>query len=66
MKSDQMGTRTAHPSPQELLLSNWTRFKHDAAHGGVDYGEACFGQTLVITREATTAADPGQRSLHMR
>jgi hypothetical protein len=26
MKSDQMGTRTAHPSPQELLLSNWTRF----------------------------------------
>src|SRR4051812_29350872 len=27
MKSDQMGTRTAHPSPQELLLSNWTRFR---------------------------------------
>jgi len=26
MKSDQMGTRTAHPSPQELLLSNGTRF----------------------------------------
>ena len=26
MKSDQMGTRTAQPSPQELLLSNWTRF----------------------------------------
>ena len=27
MKSDQMGTRTAQPSPQELLLSNWTRFR---------------------------------------
>ena len=27
MKRDQMGTRTAHPSPQELLLSNATRFK---------------------------------------
>ena len=26
MKRDQMGTRTAHPSPQELLLSNGTRF----------------------------------------
>ena len=26
MKSDQMGTRTAHPSPQDLPLSNWTGF----------------------------------------
>src|SRR4051794_15180376 len=27
MKGDQMGTRTAHPSPQELSLSNQTRFR---------------------------------------
>ena len=27
MKGDQMGTLTAHPSLQELSLSNWTWFK---------------------------------------
>ena len=26
MKSDQMGTDPAHPSPQDLPLSNWTGF----------------------------------------
>jgi len=28
MKGDQIGTRTAHPSPRELPLSNQTRFSH--------------------------------------
>src|SRR5215208_3996060 len=28
MKDDHMGTDPAHPSPQELSLSNWMRFNY--------------------------------------
>jgi len=40
--------------------------KHDAAHGGVDYGEACFGQTLVIPGKTARAGEPRDGSLDMR
>src|SRR3954452_22094317 len=34
MKGDQIGTLTAHPSLQELSLSNWTWFRCPRAVGG--------------------------------
>src|SRR4051794_70999 len=32
MKGDQIGTLTAHPSLQELSLSNWTWFRNKTAN----------------------------------
>jgi hypothetical protein len=51
-------------SPQ----SGWWRLceaaKHDAAHGGVDHCDACFGQAFIVAGQTTGTGKPGKNPFH--
>src|SRR4051812_25318232 len=55
MKGDQIGTLTAHPSLQELSLSNWTWFKREAQRRATPAQKdrarsGCAGEALPVWR----------------
>jgi hypothetical protein len=65
MKADQMGTRTAHPSPQELSLSNQTRFK-SPAEKKVSNFKTLFLTSLVWKLQSWQASEPSAFTVSRR